>query len=255
MKKILLFSFATFLILVSCSKNEQTDTIIYTEEVETELTLDSIMSDTTKILVAGLPIQFNHIDILMHPIGFCSLYDYDYYEKKVSSRGGKYIGDRISIAQWNDSNTFSGNLTNLIFEEPNTEKPQRKLTDKVLNITTIKYLRTFAKKISRHYILYNLQDKDTNRDGVLDNKDIETLYLSNLDGTDFRKITPENQNLNAIQLEPWYNRLYFITIEDSNKDGKFDRRDKYHYFYVNFTNPDYKIIEYNPLSYISINNQ
>jgi hypothetical protein len=41
--------------------------------------------------------------------------------------------------------------------------------------------------------------------------------------------------------------LYFRTIEDTNKNGEFDKEDNVHYFYVNLLDKEWKALEYKPI--------
>ena len=68
----------------------------------------------------------------------------------------------------------------------------------------------------------------TNQDGKLDYNDINTLFISKINGTDFRKLTETNKELIDWKLIESKNRLYFRTIEDTNKDGEFDKKDIAH---------------------------
>ncbi|MFM2370144.1 MAG: hypothetical protein RL619_2465, partial [Bacteroidota bacterium] len=43
------------------------------------------------------------------------------------------------------------------------------------------------------------------------------------------------------------NRLYFRTVEDTNKNGQFDKMDVVHYNYVDLSNKEWKIISYKPV--------
>jgi hypothetical protein len=61
-------------------------------------------------------------------------------------------------------------------------------------------------------------DADTNRDGKLDSSDIKSLYLSEISGKRFTKVSMD------LQLIDWNlidskSRLYFRTVEDTNKMG------------------------------------
>jgi hypothetical protein len=42
-------------------------------------------------------------------------------------------------------------------------------------------------------------------------------------------------------------RVYFRTIEDTNKNGQFDKSDIVHYHYLDLSNKDWKVCDYNPI--------
>lgn len=237
------------LILSSCGKRQPK--IDYNNQNLTDsLTMDSIAADTSKILIAELPVYFDSTDYLIHPIGLISLNERDskWIIKRGSYSNSDYSSGEFSVDRYRED-YFSGNITNLVFENIKTHN-QTLLTKKVLNITYVQYLRDLSKKINRHYILYSVIDKDSNHDNKLDYHDINSLYISRIDGTDFKKITNNFHEYNGGRLIIQDLKYYYRTIEDIDKDGDFTKVDKYHYYYIDFANDDYTIVEYNPLKLI-----
>jgi hypothetical protein len=237
------------LILSSCGKRQPR--IDYNNpNITDSLTMDSLVADTSKVLIAELPVYFDSTDFLIHPVGLVSLNETD--DKRIlkidSYSGSDYSNSGFSVNTYKDD-YFSGNITNLVFEDLKTHN-QTLLTDKVLNITHVQYLRDLSKKIKRHYILYTVIDKDMNNDKRLDYQDINSLYISKIDGSNFKKVTENFHEYNSGKLIIQDLKYYFRTIEDIDKDGDFTKVDKYHYYYIDFANDDYRIIEYNPLKQI-----
>lgn len=235
------------LIISSCSKS-QSHKINYTDiDQPDSLTIDDISADTTKILIAALPVYFDSTNILIHPIGLINIEDI---------RKGTEISEHLSSYSktekykelyfyMNDEN-LSGKITNLYFDDFESGN-HRLLTNKIINISNVRYLRPIAKKTNRHYLIYSVYDKDTNRDKELNSDDICSLYISNLDGTEFRKITQENHEYLEGKMIVPATRYYFTSIEDINKDGKFGKDDKYHYSYIDFSTDPYQIKKFDPL--------
>jgi hypothetical protein len=228
----------------SCNKSNETNTIDYTENPPLEVSIDSILTDTSRVLMADFPVFFDSTRVLIHPIGFVSV--------EIDRSGSRYFSKKeynstdYKVA-YRSENTISGNMTYIVIEDVDNNIT-RPLSNKVLNITNIMYLRDLARKTGRHYLLYTVQDMDTNRDGKVDRKDITTFYVSKLDGTAFTKISPDYHEIEDGGWKSWCQRYYYRTLEDVNKDGKFDKRDKYHYFYIDFSIEPYKVVEYNPLN-------
>lgn len=137
-------------------------------------------------------------------------------------------------------------MVNLIFEDAATGE-LRKLTDKAVVITSVTYLRDVVKRTNRHCLLYTVYDRDYNRDGRLDYRDLSACYMSDLDGTNFTKITQDYHYLESSQLVEQNSKYYFRTIEDVNKDGIYNKKDKYHYYYIDLKNGDFAPVEYFPL--------
>jgi hypothetical protein len=88
---------------------------------------------------------------------------------------------------------------------------------------------------------------DTNKDVKLDDNDIKSLYLSDISGNRFTKISLDFQELIDWKVVESTNRLYYRTIEDTNKNGEFDKNDQVHYYFIDFSNKDWKSTEYKPI--------
>jgi hypothetical protein len=43
------------------------------------------------------------------------------------------------------------------------------------------------------------------------------------------------------------NRLYFRSIEDTNKNGEFDKNDVIHYHFIDLSSKDWKVQDYSPI--------
>jgi len=246
MKKILLGLFVLFFI-ASCGKKETRINYANQNKKDT-LTIDKMVKDTSKMLVADFPINFDSTAYLIHPVGFVNLKAAK--ETRAMSIGSSSDNDDTSFsAKTYRGDIFSGNISNLIFEDINSGK-QKLLTNKVLKIQDIEYLRPLAHKIHRQYLIYTVIDSDTNGDGVLDDSDIVSLYISYINGSGFKKVTVKNYKYLGSKLIIQNSRCYFKTVEDTNKDGLFSQADTYHYNYIDFSGKDYNFVEYFPLDLI-----
>lgn len=249
MKHILFLAVVVLLAsLFSCTGNQDAPRIDYSAGNTDSLTIESVISDTTKAIIATLPLYFDSTNVLIQPSGLISIKDiykadiYDrIYESKMSSREREpeFYANNIN------GDILSGIMSNIYFDDLNTNT-KHLLTNQLISIQRVVYLREIAKNTDRHYLLYSLYDKDTNRNRKLDQNDILSLYISELNGTNFRKITSENHQLLNTKLISFANRYYYTTIEDINKDGHFDKEDKYHYYYIDFSSEPYQVVPYNP---------
>lgn len=214
------------------------------------LTMDSIAADSSRFLIAELPVYFDSTDYLIHPIGLISLNESKAKRilKGASYSGSDYSDNEFSVDSYR-TDCFSGNIMNLVFEDLKTHK-QTLLTDKVLNITEVEYLRELSKKTEHHYILYSVIDNDMNKDSKLDYNDIHSLYISEIDGSNFKKITNNAHQYDGGKLIVQDLKYYFRTIEDTDKNGDLTKVDTYHYYYIDFTKDGYKVSEYYPLKLI-----
>ncbi len=235
----LLFAFVTIILFVSCSR--QGSKIDYQEKVDTTSVVDDRIKDTTKILVSELPVRFDSTDILLFAIGLVDLQERGGYSK---IKSGSYSTNEIASSYF-DRDKLIGSYMNVVFQDK--KGSERKLTDKKIRIRTIYFLREIFKTIRTGYLLYIVSDRDSNGDKELSYADLEALYISKLDGTDFKKITKELHEFYDWRLIKSENRIYFRTLEDKNKDGELTNKDKFHYYFIDFSGDNYSVIEYNPV--------
>lgn len=85
-------------------------------------------------------------------------------------------------------------------------------------------------KKSSKYLFYKVANVDYNKNKKIDGDDPIILYVSDLDGKNLKRLTPENENVVSVEL---FEKLNFALVKlqvDSNNDGKFDFRDKVFYY-------------------------
>jgi hypothetical protein len=231
----LVLSFA-LLLLTSCKKEVEPPKLIYNnQKVQGQ---KAIATDTSQIEIADLPIHFEGTKFLLFPIG-----DYRINDKRSSYATASYSGS-FTISN-NNEFEITGFLNNLKFQSVDADSIYS-LTDKRILIQTATYLKNFAAKSKRQIMVYTLADNDTNIDGKLDDRDIKSIYLSEISGLRFTKISAELEELidwNVIEVK---NRLYFRTIEDTNKNGQFDQNDPVHYNFIDLLSADWKVQNYKP---------
>ncbi len=235
---IVIASFA-LLMLNSCKEKEvEQPKVIY----ETNKSSQNAIKDSSKIDIADLPIQFKGTNFLIHPLG-----DVRVYEGASKSSYGSANADRVSFTISNVSdNEITGFLRNIKFQEVGSDSIKA-LTDQRILIQTITYLKSVSDKTKQQVLVYTLSDKDTNKDNKVDTSDIKTLYLSSIDGSRFTKVSQDIHELIDWNLIESKNLLYFRTIEDTNKNGQFDKNDVLHYSYIDLSNKDWKVMNYNPM--------
>ncbi len=198
--------------------------------------------DTTRIAVAGLPIQFDLTDYLIYPIGNLNS-NYENSSKIYDSRSEENTSFNVAN---NMDNEITGYLQNLKFQKIDSDS-LISLTNKPMLIQSVNYLPLLAVKSRQQTLVYLLADADTNDDGKLDYNDIKSLYLSDISGAKFTKISNEVQEVLDWKIIDSKNRLYFRAIEDTNKNGKFDKNDKIHYNFINLLEKDWKAVEFMPI--------
>lgn len=228
------------LVFSSCKKEIETPKVIYQDTKNTVIQPAKV--DSSNIEIADLPIQFNGTKFLIHPIG-----DYRIFggKSKYSYGSSNSESGSFRISNYNEYE-ITGYLSNLKFQKIGTDSI-KSLTDKAILIQTATYLKAVADKTKQQIIVYTLSDMDTNRDSKLDTNDIKTLYLSTISGDKFTKISSDFQELIDWELIEASNILYFRTIEDTNKNGQFDKDDVINYNFVNLNIKNWKIENYKPV--------
>ena len=235
MKKPLLLLALLAVILSSCKKEEtEKPKVIYKTDAP-----KAQIRDTSEIRIADLPIEISGTDILIHPVG--------QYRVNDGNRKTGYTYERGSFTVSNYGEfEITGFLQNLGIQQVGTDSIVS-VFDKPVLIQTATYLKSHADKTNKQILVYTLSDMDTNQDGKLDASDIRTLYIGDLQGKKLQKISAEFQELIDWNYVSANNRLYFRSIEDTNKSGEFDKDDVLHYGYLELSAAEWKVVEYKPV--------
>lgn len=123
-----------------------------------------------------------------------------------------------------------------------------RISDFQANIETTHYVddNVDYKQVSgelKEKILYTITDTDYNRDNKLDYEDPEQLFVSDIDGTDLKRISPTNEHLSSYNIIPNSNQIILKTLRDANKDGKFDHQDESVWYKTEIVNDNWEIVE------------
>jgi len=229
---------ATF--FVSCKEEKPQPKVIY--EGTRADKVQPKRADSTQIKVADLPVHMEGTKYLIHPVGDIRIYD-DSNRSYGTSRTNNSVSYAIS-----NYNRFeiTGYFENLKFQHVDSTA-LRPLTTQKIQIQTATYLNTIAEKTKKQILIYTLVDADTNLDGKVDANDIKSLYVSNINGTNFKKLSDNVQELIDWNVIYDLNRVYFRTIEDINKNGAFDKNDIVHYHYTDLMSPIWAVTDYKPV--------
>ncbi|MFV5692297.1 hypothetical protein ACM55K_09765 [Flavobacterium sp. LT1R49] len=226
------------LLLTSCKEDSEKPKVTYDASRGRAVA----KTDSTDIEIADLPIHMEGTNYLIHPVGDLSI-----REKGIKTRYGSSSVNDLSFTISNyGENEITGFLQNIKFQKIGSDSIKA-LTDKPVLIQTATYLKSVANKTKNQIMVYTMVDMDTNKDGKLDTSDIKALYLSEISGDRLTKLSDSYQELIDWNLIESNNRLYFRTVEDTNKNGQFDKMDVVHYNYVDLSNKEWKIISYKPV--------
>lgn len=223
-------------IAISCVKEKEKPKVIYDEGKAAA----AKKPDSTQIKVADLPILMDGTKYLIHAVGDIRIYD-DTNRSYGSSRANSSAS--YAISNYNRYE-ITGYFSNLKFQHVDSTA-MTTLTDRKVQIQTATFLNTMLAK--RQLLVYTLVDEDTNKDGKMDANDIKSLYISEMGGKGFTKLSSDMQELIDWNIIEAQNRLYFRTIEDINKNGAFDKNDMVHYHFVNLMAEEWKAQGYEPV--------
>ena len=227
------------LLLASCKEEAEKPKVIYDGANKGK---EIVKIDSTDIEIADLPIHMEGTNYLIHPVGDLSI-----REKGIKTRYGSSSVNDLSFTISNfGEHEITGFLQNIKFQRMDSDSIKA-LTDKPVLIQTATYLKSVADRTKNQIMVYTMVDMDTNKDGKLDTSDIKALYLSEISGEKLTKISDSYQELIDWNLIESKNRLYFRTVEDTNKNGQFDKMDVVHYNYIDLSNKEWKIMSYNPV--------
>ena len=225
--------------MVSCKEDKPKPKVIYNKEKQAAAPKKV---DSTQIKVADLPILMEGTKYLIHPVGDIRIYD-----DSKSSYGSSRTNSSVSYAISNYNRyEITGYLENIKFQHIDSTE-LRPLTDKKMQIQTVTYLNTIAEKTKKQILVYALVDSDTNQDGRVDANDIKSLYISDISGAGFKKLSGDVQELVDWSVIDAQSRIYFRTLEDINKNGAFDKNDVVHYHYADLLSPEWEVKDYAPV--------
>lgn len=222
-------------VFLSCQKEKEKPKVIYESPTKTTTTAKA---DTTTVAISDLPIQMAGTDYLLYPIGELKSSDAGYDAASRSNDSGYRISNYSEYQ-------ITGFIRNVKFQKVGRDSIWA-LTDKNIFIQSITYLKSVADKTKQQILVYVMEDLDTNKDVKLDDNDIKSLYVSEITGGRFTKLSPDFQELIDWNIIESLNRIYYRTIEDTNKNGEFDKKDLLHYYYIDLASKDWKATEFRP---------
>ncbi len=234
MKKHLIL--LSILVIVSACKKTEKRKI-----VDSAANISEVEKDLNTVDIADLPVYIDSTNYLIHPIGIYRI---------TRQRSEYFSSDNFASGSYSVSNYSSykiaGDLSNVKFQhiDSNELKP---ITGGIMSIRAMSFLYDLFTNTKVGFYVYEVIDKDTNADGKLTTEDLKSLYLSNSDGTNFKKLSLNSQDLVTWKSLEIKRCLYFKTIENIDNNGVFDKKDKVHYFYLNLLEDNAEVQEYQPV--------
>ncbi len=94
------------------------------------------------------------------------------------------------------------------------------------------------KPILRNYYLMSVYDEDTNKDTLINRKDLRRFYHFDSSATKVTRILPANQSVVRSQYDKQNDVMYLYTKEDTNKNGLIEKTEPIHIFWIKLSEPN-----------------
>ncbi|WP_405371027.1 hypothetical protein [Nonlabens sp. Asnod2-A12] len=224
------------LLFMSCD-TEQKTTVAIDDTVESAEDF-TIKKDSTAIKVLKLPVHIDSTQYLYHAIAIERVaIDDDFSISK--SRYGSYGAASTSYKKY----TFSGEYAGFIVEDIQTGNKINVINEGI-TITSATIYNKLENNPRVEFVLYKGHNLDTNKDKKLNHNDLSALFISDLDGSNFTKLTEDFEEFNGQRFIVENDKLYFQTQKDVNGNGIFDSSDNYRNYVVDLTAPVKKAVRY-----------
>lgn len=222
--------------LFSCKERKHTPKVIYESATTEEI---DVAVKETEYQVADLPIAFENVNFLIHPVGQIRVSESKNFVSKNAENFSYTISNFLNYE-------IQGMFDNLLFQDL-TKDSLIAITDKKMQISRVNFLNDYFLKAKRQVFLYEVYDQDSNKDGMIDGSDIKTLFISDEMGKNFEKLSEDRHELIDWTFILATDRLYYRTVEDINKNGQFDSKDLIHYYYIKLSDKTFTPITYTPI--------
>lgn len=154
-------------------------------------------------------------------------------------------GSRLSKVSYKEDYSYS-EYWNLIFYDIKSGKTKL-LTNKKTRIYDFETNLNNVGTILKNSVLYKICDTDFNLDKKLNFEDTIQLFISNVDGENFKRISPSDENLIEYQIVPNTDKIIFKTSRDVNNDKVFNEKDEVIWYLIDLS------AESKPIEIIDIN--
>ena len=225
------------LFFLSCSQNNNQPQ--QNEIITLDANKNEIKIDTSLVTIADLPIKIDSISYLIHPIG---IYKFKRYDDGFLYKSSKSSVDDFKLTN-NYEDVINGNINNLLFQGDKESKFTSLTKDKI-KIKSVTFLRDLFDVTKRKVFVYEVVDTDTNKDKKLDLQDLFSIYFSNVDGSNFKKMSKPNQRIINTKFIKSNSKFYFKTVEKNDDE---DKNEVFHYFFIDMSSKNFEVKEYFPV--------
>jgi hypothetical protein len=93
------------------------------------------------------------------------------------------------------------------------------------------------KPINRNFYLISAYDEDTNLDTLINKNDLRRFYRFNALGNEKIQIIPPDYSVERSEYDAMNDVMYIFARHDANHDGKADKKEAVHIFWMSLKNP------------------
>jgi hypothetical protein len=247
-----IYSFYVFAFVAACSsqpKETKEEHIRLTDKKEVvadsalsnaiqgNLTFQQIQSRPHQVELTGLAAhRLVTIYKSAKPTNLARSYDYSYgkrYDYDESDRAQHYMPGLDIV--------YGYNLINIAHYDLTTEKLNYLFNNPVL-IKSL-YYPSFVqdslnkKPITRDYYLVSVYEEDTNRDTLITKNDLRRFYHFNASASQKVQLVPNNYSVVRSQYDSMNDVIYIFARQDSNQNGKIDKEEPLHIFWMSLKQP------------------
>jgi len=136
---------------------------------------------------------------------------------------------------------YGFNLLNIAHYDMKSEK-LKFLFDRPALVKTLYYPSTVQdsidkKPINRDYYLISVYDEDTNKDTLINRKDLRKFYYFDASCTIKTQLVPNDYSVVRSQYDYKNDVMYIFAKQDTNKNGTGDIKEPTHIFWIDLKAP------------------
>jgi hypothetical protein len=100
------------------------------------------------------------------------------------------------------------------------------------------------KPMFRNHYMVSAYDEDTNKDGLINLRDLRRFFLFDLDLRNSELLVPINYSVIHSEYDPANDFMYVFAVLDDNGNGQIDSKEPMHIFWVNLSDPKQRGAQY-----------
>lgn len=137
---------------------------------------------------------------------------------------------------------YGYNLLNIAHYDMKSEKGNYLFSTPVL-VKTV-YYPSFIEDslnkqpINRNYYLISVYDEDTNKDTLINKKDLRRMYHFDASGTVKTALIPKDYSVQRSEYDSKNDVMYIFARYDENKNGTQEKKEPIHVFWINLKAPE-----------------